>query len=251
MPDYAILRSGGVPHLIERGDISECGDYDFAATPAEALDVARVLSRLQDSPGPVIASAGQLAGFQKIPSAFVRTLSRITDKTQQGYMPVYERIAAELGPAAAVCEIGVWFGGSLATWQSLFPDGIIAGVDIDPESVWPDGTVKIVAGQDDEDLPGKLLEISPDGFDLIVDDASHEGKLTRRTWELLWPLVRPGGYYVIEDWFVGLGHHPWEAWGDSMLRTAESFLPLLHQQDGDPEEITYRYGMVIMHRKTP
>jgi hypothetical protein len=130
----------------------------------------------------------------------------------------------------------------------LFPQGIVAGVDIDENCPWPPGTVKILSAQDDDALPGRLAEASPGGWDLIVDDASHDGKLTRRTWELLWPLVRPGGYYVVEDWFVGLGNPPWQDWGDSMLRTAESFLPLLSVQDGDPDEITYRYGMVIMHR---
>lgn len=93
-------------------------------------------------------------------------------------------------------------------------------------------------------LPVRLLSHAPDGFDLIVDDASHDGVLTRRTWELLWPLVRPGGFYVIEDWFVGLGG-PWLRYGDSMLRTAESFLPLLDQR-GQVRSVTYEYGLIIM-----
>lgn len=253
MPDYAILRDGGQPQAITPGNPDEYNGYAFAATQAEALGIAGELAHL-GSGGPVIVSPEQLDDLRKgswapVPSAFVTALSYVTDKVRQGYMGVYERIAAELGPAASVCEIGVWFGGSLATWQALFPDGIVAGADCDPESRWPDGTVRIVCGQDDEALPGLLMDASPGGYGLIVDDASHDGKLTRRTWELLWPLVQPGGYYVVEDWFVGLGKHPWEGWGDSMLKAMESLLPLLDDQDCDPDSIEFRYGMAILHRK--
>lgn len=53
-----------------------------------------------------------------------------TDKvTVHGYLPEYERIAAELGPAARVLELGVAEGESLRLWQHLFPAGVITGVD--------------------------------------------------------------------------------------------------------------------------
>ena len=215
-------------------------DFAYASLPAQALEIAESLAAITDDAG----------SWPHVPQHdWADAAPYATDKVRQGYMPVYERIARDLGPGASVCEVGVWGGGSLATWQALFPGGIHAGVDCDESAQWPPGSVKIVMGQDDEALPARLLEASPGGYDLIVDDASHDGKLTRRTWELLWPLVRPGGYYVVEDWFVGLGLHPWQSYGDSMLRTAESFLPLLSTQDCDPDEITYRYGMCIMHRR--
>jgi hypothetical protein len=90
-------------------------------------------------------------------------------------------------------------------------------------------------------------------FGLIVDDASHDGNLTVRSFGLLWPLVQPGGYYVIEDWTVALRDDPhWGPqanWGDSMLRAAESFLPLLAFRDGEVESITYRYGLIILRKR--
>lgn len=33
-----------------------------------------------------------------------------------------------------------------------------------------------------------------------MDDASHYYELTKISFEKLFPLVRPGGFYVIEDW---------------------------------------------------
>lgn len=171
-----------------------------------------------------------------------------TDKVIQGYMPVYEQIRDELGTAARICEVGVWWGGSLGTWQAMFPDGIIAGVDIDECSYWPPGTIKIVMLQEDPELPRKLAGISST-WDLIVDDASHQGWRTAVTFNNLWPLVRPGGYYVIEDWFYG-----WHAgqFGEeyTMVDLAKGMLDFL-RGGYDIEEIRYRYGMVILRKVRP
>jgi predicted O-methyltransferase YrrM len=39
-----------------------------------------------------------------------------------------------------------------------------------------------------------------DPIDLVIDDASHLFEPTRTTFETLFPRLRPGGVYVIEDW---------------------------------------------------
>jgi cephalosporin hydroxylase len=106
-----------------------------------------------------------------------------------------------------VLEIGVQYGGSLELWKRLWPDAIVIGVDVNPESVWPDGTVRIVADQSDPTLPHRIMTASGLGlFDLIVDDASHKIEATRATWSRLWPFVTGGGVYVWEDWQVGVTH---------------------------------------------
>ena len=105
-----------------------------------------------------------------------------TDKDEpHGYIPDYLRLAAEVGPGATVCEVGVLYGDSLVMWQELIPGGQIIGIDHDPGSVWPDGTHKIVAQQDDPQLNLKVAGVAPAGCDLIVDDASHIGHLSAAT----------------------------------------------------------------------
>jgi hypothetical protein len=171
-----------------------------------------------------------------------------TDKVTHGYLPAYLRIAAELGPAARVCEVGVYRGDGLDMFQALFPDGLVAGVDSDPSCRWPDGTARIHARQDDPALPA-LLSLHAEQWDLIVDDASHSGELTRATFGLLWPLIRPGGFYVIEDWMVGLPGI-WPEYGGAMLAMAQGLLTLL-TRDSDTEDITYRYGLAVVRKKAP
>lgn len=166
-----------------------------------------------------------------------------TDKIwDHGYFPSYAEIAVQLGPSARVCEIGVLGGESLRMWQSLFPLGEVTGVDINPGAGFPKGVRKVVAGQDDP----QLAELGP--FDLIVDDASHDGKLTARTFELMWPQVNPGGFYVVEDWFIGIGRHSDGAYDPAMLETVQSFLRLL-TKNSDCESVLYRYGLAILRKR--
>ena len=168
-----------------------------------------------------------------------------TDKLTHGYLPTYLSIAARLGPAARVCEVGVCLGRGLDMFEALFPHGLLAGVDIAADSQWPPGTVPVIAAQDNPDLPVLLRQYSAE-WDLIVDDASHDGELTTATLRLLWPMVTPGGFYVIEDWMVGLPG--WEGHGASMLAAAQELLLRL-TRDGDVEDITYRYGLAVLRKK--
>ena len=47
-------------------------------------------------------------------------------------------------------------------------------------------------------------ELLRDGFDIIIDDASHIGELTKATfWHLFDRHLKPGGLYAIEDWGTG------------------------------------------------
>jgi hypothetical protein len=170
-----------------------------------------------------------------------------TDKVEpHGYFQTYVQLAAEIGPRGRVCELGVEGGESLRMWRSFFPLGEIYGVDRDKQAIWPAGTVKVVGEQND---PAILADL-PGQFDLIIDDCSHEGPLTQHSWMLLWSKVRPGGYYVIEDWMVALrSDDRWgPCWGPGMLKVAESFLTMLANRDGPIEEIRYRFGLIIIRK---
>src|SRR6266498_1503908 len=85
------------------------------------------------------------------------TMRFTTDKIEpHGYFPTYLKLASQIGTQGRICEVGI-SGSSLHMWQALFPNGIVVGVDNNRTLSWPDGTVKIVADQDDETLPRKLL----------------------------------------------------------------------------------------------
>lgn len=111
-------------------------------------------------------------------------------------------------------ELGVSKGGSLLLWRDYFKKGIIVGLDSKPVQIDDStGRIHIYQGfQEDTALLDQICEeITPDGFDVIIDDASHIGELTRISfWHLFDNHLKPGGLYVIEDWRVGY----WEKWID-------------------------------------
>jgi hypothetical protein len=211
----------------------------YAVSGRQAAAIAEDLLRLQGATG------NEPAGFVMPEAGFA------TDKVSQGYLPVYSRLARHLGPAARICEVGVAGGGSLDMWRVLFPQAAIAGIDRNPNALWPEGTIRIVAGQDDPRLP-RILDSYEESWDLIVDDASHDGQLTEATLNLLWPLVSPGGFYIIEDWFTG--YTAWRDYDDSMLRMAKSLLDRLDPGwaptgiGSDVESIEYRHGLAILRK---
>jgi hypothetical protein len=185
----------------------------------------------------------------------------IADKTLNGFVPEYEALGGKIGPEGRVLELGVREGTSLLMWQELFPRGLVVGVDNDAEgtAVWPKSAVGIRDGQDSPAMAETVRALSPEGYDLIVDDASHVGELTARSFGLLWPMVKPGRWYVIEDWH--LGYQPeWKDWhgtGDSMLNLAVKILSMFGSQAnrypgqaaGEIDEIRYVWGMIIIHKR--
>ena len=127
-----------------------------------------------------------------------------TDKTDL-YLSRYTREFGHLfDQNATLLELGVRRGGSLQLWRDLFPNGIIAGLDLNPAEIEdPSGRIHVYQGfqQDTEVLDRLAAEVAPNGFDIIIDDASHLGVYTRDSfWHLFRHHLKPGGIYVLDDW---------------------------------------------------
>jgi SAM-dependent methyltransferase len=137
-----------------------------------------------------------------------------TDKSEQ-YLERYTREFSHLFSAKVkLLELGVQRGGSLYLWRDLFPDGQIAGLDLNPISINDDsGRIHLYQGfqQDHVVLDQIGHEVAPEGFDIVIDDASHLGEYTRDSfWHLFRHHLKPGGIYVIDDWGCAYSN----AWAD-------------------------------------
>ncbi len=129
------------------------------------------------------------------------------------YLPIYEQLLAPLRRRKfSLLELGVWGGHSLEMWRDAFPRATVVGVDLTPPGIDLGPRVHIIRGdQTDAALMQRLRnEYAPDGFDVIIDDASHMGITTARSIQILYAHLRPGGLYCIEDWGTGY----WPDWHD-------------------------------------
>ena len=90
-------------------------------------------------------------------------------------------------------------GASIKLWSDFFPNAQIVGIDINEASFLnTDRITTYVLDQGDrEALTGWAASQPP--FDVIVDDGSHRGDHQQISLEALFPAVRPGGIYFIED----------------------------------------------------
>ena len=112
-------------------------------------------------------------------------------------------------------EVGIHRGGSTAYFFELLAPRCLVALDIEERDRaerlerWIDehgrrGRIETFYGVDQADT-ARLDEICRSMFgngliDLIEDDASHQLDATRTTFNALFPRLRTGGLYIIEDW---------------------------------------------------
>jgi hypothetical protein len=121
----------------------------------------------------------------------------------QHYQPLFEKRRMQ---KLKVLEIGVGGyerpdrgGSSLRMWKYFFPFSEIYGVDIYDKSPLQEERIRIFQGsQADPEFLRKLTnETGP--LDIIIDDGSHLNEHVIFTFGELFPKLKEGGFYAIED----------------------------------------------------
>ena len=70
-----------------------------------------------------------------------------------------------------------------------------------------DGVHTLVGDQSNATLLQRWITVSGGNFDIIIDDAAHGNLHIFNSFNALWPTVRPGGLYFLEDLHVGRSVH--------------------------------------------
>ena len=118
------------------------------------------------------------------------------------YPHIYEREFAHYrNTDVNFLEIGIFKGGSIELWRKYFGEKAhISGLDIDPacaDCVDKPNRAFIGSQADRGFLKNVIDEIGAP--DIILDDGSHVANHQRISLETLFPLLKTGGLYVIED----------------------------------------------------
>ena len=116
-------------------------------------------------------------------------------------------------PAKNMVELGVKSGGSAVFFTHLMPIEKYVGIELGASAPHLDDYVARKGLQEkmrryydtDQSDTARLQEILDSEFgdnpiDLVVDDASHAYAETLASFDVLFPRVRPGGYFILEDW---------------------------------------------------
>lgn len=116
-------------------------------------------------------------------------------------------------PHGNIVEVGMFKGGSMMVTALVARPRKLVGLDINEphptlaEFVEQRGLHDSVSAhweidQGDRDTVTAIIdaEFGDEDLDLVIDDASHRLEPTRTTFEVLFPRLRPGGLFIIEDW---------------------------------------------------
>ena len=132
-----------------------------------------------------------------------------TDKSSDhhNYLNFYERFFTNIREKPLkFLEVGVFRGASLKTWKEYFPNANIVGADIDNNSLtYKDDRIEIsILDQSNlQDLVNLGVQHGP--FDVILEDGSHQWEHQIITLKTLFPFLKNGGYYIIEDLQTNFG----------------------------------------------
>jgi len=120
------------------------------------------------------------------------------------YFFIYDRIFSrflEEGKPIRILEIGVQNGGSLEIWKKYLPQNSeIHGIDINEKCLqlkFNEGISFHLGSATDINFMEKTFgDIQ---FDVILDDGSHICSDVIQTFEYLFPKIKNGGCYIVED----------------------------------------------------
>ena len=129
-----------------------------------------------------------------------------TDKSKDDhkYVDVYASLFDPIRQHVRnVTEIGVASGQSISMWHKYFHHADVWGFDMlihsrVSESLRQHKQIHLIQA-DAYTSTLAQLSLEPESMDIVIDDALHETKFNEIALATFFPLVKPCGYYVIED----------------------------------------------------
>lgn len=121
---------------------------------------------------------------------------------------------ADAQPAKNIVEIGIFKGGSVALYALVYKPTRLVGIEYATKRVEAldnfiakrgiADSVRLHYGVDQSDR-ARVRNIIEEEFggealDLVVDDGSHHYEKTKSSFETIFPYLRHGGEFVVEDW---------------------------------------------------
>lgn len=128
---------------------------------------------------------------------------KVSDKWES-YFDFYDSAFAPFAASdLSLLEIGIQNGGSLETYATYFQHARrLVGCDINErcaQLVYDDPRIQVVVGDANTDATQqRIMQIAPQ-FDIIIDDGSHVSIDILNSFVRYFPLLSPGGLFVIED----------------------------------------------------
>ena len=186
--------------------------------PRVGLLVADGLLRGRHRPPSSVELSLQVASAAEVARTERAFASAGSDKTtSHSYGPMYAALLQALPHRPLILELGIGTnftdvacnmgmagvpGASLRAMRELRPDACLFGADIDKRVLFQEPSIMTYwVDQLDRTSLRSLSRKAAEqqGFDLVIDDGLHTKRSNLNSFEVLFPTVKPGGFYVVED----------------------------------------------------
>ena len=118
------------------------------------------------------------------------------------YFDIYHRHLKRFrGRAVKVVEFGVSLGGSAQMWREYFgPRAQLYGIDRDRRcKQWEAPWFQVFIGDQADRAFLHQVAQQIGRVDIVIDDGGHHPDQQIATFEEFYPLIKPGGVFLIED----------------------------------------------------
>jgi len=175
-----------------------------------------------------------------------------------GYLPHLEKFFSPIREAEIkFLEIGVGGGESIRTWLLYFRNAVVFGVDnVHSTNPWntvgekPHDRYKFVTGDQSSEVFWKCFVADyPIEWDVFIDDGGHYSNQVITTLNCMWPSIRSGGLYIIED--LGCSYSPifqTQNWPTPTERL-HAMMDALHTGNGDVDSIYLAKELAVIRKK--
>jgi hypothetical protein len=140
-------------------------------------------------------------GANPLREYFVANPGRLMHKWMHYFDVYHSHFERFRGRPVTLVEFGVYHGGSLQMWKHyLGTEARIIGVDIDPrcKSLEEDQIEIVIGDQEDRAFLAALRQhVGP--AEIVIDDGGHTMGQQIVTFEEMFPGLRNGGVYLVED----------------------------------------------------
>lgn len=172
----------------------------------------------------VTTSKTELVDYRAVYLDAAKSFEPVTDKvTAHTYQTMYGQFLLpyyHIIPNMKMLEIGLGCdmkygpGASVAMYKKLFPEAELWEAEFDAKCVENskaagqlDGIHTLVGDQGNNTVLDSWIKTSGGNFDVVIDDGGHQNCQIWHSFEKLWPTVKPGGLYFIEDMQVAKYRH--------------------------------------------
>lgn len=127
-----------------------------------------------------------------------------SDKILHGYINIYSKYLSHLkNKKLKILEIGVADGKSILSWNNFFKKSKIIGIDLKKINIkdlkLDKKNIFIHQGSQSDTTFLKMLIKKYKNFDVIIDDGSHFPNDVKTSFNVLYPSLKKGGFYFVED----------------------------------------------------